>query len=112
MRSGCAMIVPRLITGLSELAPAYDALICDVWGVIHDGHRAHAEAASALMRFRERHGPVVLLTNAPRLPFEVAAQCAGFGVPPDCYDVIVSSGGAARDELVRRSAGAGNQRPL
>ena len=29
---------PRLITGLSELAPAYDALICDVWGVVHDGN--------------------------------------------------------------------------
>nr|AYC80804.1 hypothetical protein [uncultured bacterium] len=25
-------------------------------------------------------------------------------MPPDCYDAIVSSGGAARDELARRSA--------
>ena len=46
----------------------------------------------------------MLLTNAPRVPAEVAAQCAGYGVPPDCYDAIVSSGGAARDELARRSA--------
>ncbi len=97
------MTAPRLISGLSELAPSYDALICDVWGVIHDGHKAHPEASQALQRFRQHHGPVVLLTNAPRLPSEVAAQCAQYGVPPGCYDAIVSSGGAARDELIRRS---------
>jgi HAD superfamily hydrolase (TIGR01459 family) len=47
-----------------------------------------------------------LLTNAPRVPAEVAAQCASYGLPPDCYDTIVSSGGVAREELVRLSAGA------
>jgi HAD superfamily hydrolase (TIGR01459 family) len=98
------MSVPRLISGLSEIAPGHDALICDVWGVVHDGHRHHPAAAEALYRFKEKHGPVVLLTNAPRVPAEVAVQCSSYGLPPDCYDVIVSSGGAAREELVRRSA--------
>jgi len=97
-------MVPRLISGLSEIAPGHDALICDVWGVVHDGKRHHPAAAKALVRFKEKHGPVVLLTNAPRVPAEVAAQCASYGLPPDCYDAIVSSGGAAREELVRRSA--------
>ena len=72
--------------------------------MVHDGQRHHPAAADALTRFKERHGPVVLLTNAPRVPAEVAAQCASYGLPPDCYDAIVSSGGAARDELARRSA--------
>jgi HAD superfamily hydrolase (TIGR01459 family) len=103
------LITPRLIAGLSELAPAYDALICDVWGVIHDGHKVHPAAAEALIRFRKTRGPVVLLTNAPRLTSEVAAQCAAYGVPADCYDAIVSSGGAAHDELARRAAGASAQ---
>ena len=98
------MPFPRLISGLSEIAPDHDALICDVWGVVHDGQRHHPAAADALYRFKERHGPVVLLTNAPRVPAEVAAQCASYGLPPDCYDAIVSSGGAAREELARRSA--------
>lgn len=98
------MSLPRLISGLSELAPHHDALICDVWGVVHDGQRHHPAAAEALTRFKEHHGPVVLLTNAPRVPEEVAAQCASYGLPPDCYDAIVSSGGAAREELARRSA--------
>ncbi|HEX4637387.1 MAG TPA: TIGR01459 family HAD-type hydrolase [Rhizomicrobium sp.] len=96
-------MLPRLIFGLSEIAPGHDALICDVWGVVHDGKRHHAAAAEALYRFKEKHGPVVLLTNAPRVPAEVAVQCASYGLPPDCYDAIVSSGGAAREELARRS---------
>jgi HAD superfamily hydrolase (TIGR01459 family) len=95
---------PKLINGLSEIAHLHDALICDVWGVVHDGHRHHPAAAEALYRFKEKHGPVVLLTNAPRVPSEVAAQCSSYGLPPDCYDAIVSSGGAARDELARRAA--------
>ena len=96
-------MLPRLISGLSEIASGHDALICDVWGVVHDG-QTHHPAAEALYKFKEKHGPVILLTNAPRVPAEVAAQCAGYGLPPDCYDAIVSSGGAARDELARRSA--------
>jgi HAD superfamily hydrolase (TIGR01459 family) len=97
------MSFPRLISGLSEIASGHDALICDVWGVLHDGARVFPAAAGALARFRREQGPVILLTNAPRVPAEVAAQCASYGVPQDCYDAIVSSGGAAREELERRA---------
>ncbi len=97
----------RLLNGLSDIAGQYDALICDVWGVVHDGHHAHAPACDALRRFRQEHGPVVLLTNAPRVPAAVREQFAGIGVPEDCYDSIVSSGGAARAELARRASGQG-----
>lgn len=93
----------RLLNGLSDIAGQYDALICDVWGVVHDGHHAHASACDALRRFRQEHGPVVLLTNAPRVPAAVREQFAAIGVPEDCYDSIVSSGGAARAELARRA---------
>jgi HAD superfamily hydrolase (TIGR01459 family) len=103
---------PRLISGLSEIAPGHDALICDVWGVVHDGARHHPAAAEALARFRRERGPVVLLTNAPRMPAEVAAQCADYGVPPGCYDAIVSSGGVARAELESRSTGRTMPLPL
>src|SRR3569833_43615 len=97
-------MLPRLISGLSQIAPGHDAQICDEWGVVHAGKRHHPAAAQALYRFKEKHGPVVLLTNAPRVPAEVAIQCTSYGLPPDCYDAIVSSGGAARDELARRSS--------
>lgn len=100
----------RLLSGLSDIAADHDALICDVWGVVHDGLSAHEAACEALRRFRQTRGPVVLLTNAPRVPASVVEQFAGLQVPADCYDVIVSSGGAARAEMARRAAGATAQR--
>lgn len=95
---------PRLITGLSEIAREHDALICDIWGVVHDGQAPFAGAAEALRQFRRAQGPVVLLSNAPRPPWSVEAQFRRIGVATDCYDAIVTSGGAARDDLKARLA--------
>ncbi len=94
-----------IIPGLSAIAPDYDALICDVWGVLHNGRAARAPAVDALQRFRKTRGPVVLLSNAPRPVSAVIEQFARFGVPPDCYDAIVTSGAAAHEDLKRRVAG-------
>lgn len=96
------MSSPRLIAGLSEIARDHDALICDIWGVVHNGQAPFAEAAEALRRFRREQGPVVLLSNAPRPPWSVEAQFRRIGVATDCYDAIVTSGGAARDDLKAR----------
>jgi len=95
--------LPQLIGGLGEIAPGYDALICDVWGVLHNGHSAHMGAVEALRRFRERFGPVVLLSNAPRPVDVLEEQFARIGVPTDCYDAIVTSGVATRDALELRA---------
>ncbi len=57
-------MLPRLVSGLSELAPDYDALICDIWGVVHDGRAPFAAAVQALARFRQTRGPVVPLHRA------------------------------------------------
>jgi HAD superfamily hydrolase (TIGR01459 family) len=93
---------PRLIAGLSEIASDHDALICDIWGVVHNGLAPFPDAAEALRRFRRERGPVVLLSNAPRPPQSVEDQFRRIGVATDCYDVIVTSGGAARDDLKAR----------
>jgi ribonucleotide monophosphatase NagD (HAD superfamily) len=61
-----SMTVPPLIEHFSALAPAYDALLCDVWGVVHNGVAAFPEACDALAQFRGAGGPVMLITNAPR----------------------------------------------
>jgi HAD superfamily hydrolase (TIGR01459 family) len=97
---------PVLVSGLSAIAGDYDAVICDVWGVLHDGAHAFTPAVEALTRFRKERGRVVLLTNAPRPAADIAISLRGFGVPDDAYDEIVSSGGSAREELIRRAHGA------
>ena len=60
------MTTPAFIEHFASLAPDYDAVLCDVWGVVHNGLAAFPEACKALMRIRERGSNVVLITNAPR----------------------------------------------
>ncbi|HEY8698883.1 MAG TPA: TIGR01459 family HAD-type hydrolase [Rhizomicrobium sp.] len=101
------MTTLKIISGLSEIASGYDALICDVWGVLHNGYRSESAAVEALYRFRAEHGPVVLLTNAPRPIVDVESLLKRVGVPLDCYDAIVSSGAVAREDVENRIAAAG-----
>jgi len=96
-------ISPPIVSGLREIAGGYDALVCDVWGVLHNGAQVHAAAAEALARFRASFGPVILLSNAPRPVVDVLQRFAELGVPPDCYDAIVTSGAAARADLAKRA---------
>jgi HAD superfamily hydrolase (TIGR01459 family) len=97
---------PVILTGLVEIAGRYDALLCDVWGVLHDGRSARPAAVDALQQFRRERGPVILLSNAPRPIEDVEDQLTKLGVPADCYDRIVTSGVLARQELERRAAGS------
>ena len=97
--------VPTIISGLREIAGDYDALICDVWGVVHDGLRPHWPAVEALRRFRADRGRVVMLSNAPRPSASLEQQFAVIGVPADCYDAVVTSGAAAREDIAHRAAG-------
>ena len=94
---------PPLYDGLSQLTGRYDALICDVWGVLHDGVHAYRDSCDTLTRFRNEVGPVVLLSNAPRVLRDVKIQFERLGVPEECYDAIITSGMAARDDLARRA---------
>jgi HAD superfamily hydrolase (TIGR01459 family) len=96
-----SLVHPRILSGLSEIASGYDSLVCDVWGVLHDGSVANRAAVEALRRFRER-GKVVLLSNAPRPKRDLLAQFERYAIPPDAYDEIVTSGIAVRLDLERR----------
>jgi len=95
-----------ILSGLSEIARHYDALICDVWGVLHNGRKPFLPAVDCCYRFRAECGPVILLTNAPRPVADVEGLFRRVGVPLDCYDAILSSGVLAREDLERRIASA------
>lgn len=90
---------------LSELTAAYDVLLCDVWGVIHNGRESWPEATGALQRFRQQGGTVILISNSPRPAPGMIAQMDQLGVPRDSWDAVVTSGDATRAELARRAPG-------
>ena len=45
--------------GLSALSDRYDVVLCDVWGVIHNGVRSYPDACEALTQWGRTQGPVV-----------------------------------------------------
>ena len=60
VRTAPAMnIAPISTDHFSTLAPHYDAVLSDVWGVVHNGVAAFPAAGEALTRFREKGGAVV-----------------------------------------------------
>lgn len=87
---------PAMIERLDDIAADYAAILCDVWGVVHNGVRAFPQACAALARMREQGRRVVLLTNAPRLSAGVITQIRGLGVPDDAWDGVVTSGDVTR----------------
>ncbi len=90
------------IDGLGAIASRYDAILCDVWGVIHNGRSAFMPACEALVRFRDAGGHVMLVTNAPVPKARVLRYFEPLGVPAGAFDDCVSSGDATRAELSRR----------
>ncbi|WP_343039071.1 TIGR01459 family HAD-type hydrolase [Propylenella binzhouense] len=92
----------REIDGLAALAADYDGILCDVWGVVHNGVASFAAATDALSRFRRARGPVVLVTNAPRPSGPVIEQLRSLGVPDEAYDRIVTSGDVTRRFVAAR----------
>lgn len=95
----------RTLSGLADIADQYDAVLCDVWGVVHNGVQSYPEACAALVKFAETRGPVVLLSNAPRPFTAVEPQLLAMGVPKAAWQGFVTSGDATRALLAERSPG-------
>src|SRR5215213_1433049 len=81
------------------LDPKYRLILCDVWGVVHDGVNLYPGAAERLRQWREQGRCVLLLTNAPRTADAVEQQLARIGLPRDAYDAVATSGEAGIEAL-------------
>ncbi len=96
------MTPPPFLDRFAPLAPDYDVVLSDVWGVVHNGLTSFPEACDALARFRAGGGTVLLITNAPR-PAEVVVRLLDrLHVPHEAYDGIVSSGDVTQQVIMSR----------
>lgn len=89
-------------TGIRDIAGRYDALILDLWGVVHDGQTPYPDAIDTLKALKADGTPVIMLSNAPRRSYVVEESMARMGIGRDLYDQVLSSGEAVRMELVSR----------
>lgn len=86
----------KRIETFTEIADRYDVVLCDVWGVLHNGVEAFAQASQALAQARQAGLTVVLITNSPRPYPGVKVQIRSLGVLDEAYDRIVTSGDVTR----------------
>ena len=95
-------MTPPIIAAAGPLLSRYDAVFCDVWGVMHNGRQAYAEAGAALARFRAEGGTVILVSNAPIPASGVERVLEKTGVRRDAWDAIVSSGDIALRHIAEK----------
>jgi len=95
-----------LLDRFSTVAARYDVVLCDIWGVVHNGIAPYVQACDALMHYRATGGTVILITNAPRPSPWVVRQLDQLGVPADTYDDVMTSGDLTRDVVADRKGGA------
>lgn len=88
--------MPRKITNLDHLTERADVLLCDVWGVVHNGVNPFPLSIEALKAARGRGQTVILITNSPRPANGVIRQFDTIGVDPESWDDIVTSGDVTR----------------
>ncbi|MEX0297535.1 MAG: TIGR01459 family HAD-type hydrolase [Kordiimonas sp.] len=88
-----------LVGGLEEIVSNYDLLVCDLWGVIHNGITPYVSAVAAIRAARNKGLQTVFLSNAPRPRTHVRQHLLDMGVPADLTDNVVTSGGLARDAV-------------
>lgn len=84
---------------LDALDPRYKLILCDVWGVVHDGVTLYEGAEKRLCQWRGEGRCVALITNAPRTAAAVEKQLIRIGLPREAYNFVATSGEAGIEAL-------------
>lgn len=79
---------------LESLPQRYRFILCDLWGVVHDGYRLYPGAAERLLAWRREGREVVLVTNAPRTSEAIESQLDRLGLPREAWSGIATGGDA------------------
>lgn len=92
----------RQEAGLAAIVAGYDAVVLDLWGVVHDGVQPYPGAVACLSALKAAGKPVALLSNAPRRAQVVVTRMSEMGIDRDLYGPVVSSGEITHQRLKRR----------
>jgi HAD superfamily hydrolase (TIGR01459 family) len=87
------------VSFLDTLDPKYRLILCDIWGVVHDGVTLYPGAQGRLKRWRDEGRCVGLITNAPRTADAVEQQLGHIGLSRDAYDFVATGGEAGIEAL-------------
>lgn len=72
--------------------PNYDALLLDLWGVVHDGSQLYPGVHETLGHLKKAKKKIIMLSNAPRRAVKAAKVLTQLGVDPSLYEQVLTSG--------------------
>lgn len=84
---------------LNALPERYRLILCDIWGVVHDGVQLYPGATERLLQWRGEGRTIILVTNAPRTAEAVEQQLHRLGLPAEAWNGIATSGEAGIAEI-------------
>ncbi len=96
----------QIIQNIADISAPYTAVLCDLWGCLHDGIRPFDAGLTALQTLCTQGKSVWLLTNSPRPSPDVIRQLDAIGVGRDLYHGVISSGDAAIAEVANGTYGS------
>ena len=96
----------QIIQNIADISAPYTAVLCDLWGCLHDGIRPFDAGLAALQTLCTQGKSVWLLTNSPRPSPDVIRQLDAIGVTRDLYHGVISSGDAAIAEVANGTYGS------
>ncbi|MBA2635294.1 MAG: TIGR01459 family HAD-type hydrolase [Sphingomonas sp.] len=84
---------------LDALDERYRAILCDIWGCIHDGMQLYPGAAERLRQWQKEGRRVVLVSNAPRPAATIEAHLLRLGLGGSDWDWVATGGEAGIEAL-------------
>lgn len=84
----------RHLAGLGEVMEQYDALLLDLWGVIHDGNTLYPNVAATLNALYAAGKKILFLSNAPRRASKARGRLVELGIPAVISESVMTSGEA------------------
>lgn len=99
----------RTLSGLSQVITQYDAIIMDLWGVVHDGTHLYPGVHDTMVALKNKGVKVIMLSNAPRRASKVEKVLNQLGIEPGLYHGVLSSGEAGYQRLAAAPAEIGRQ---
>lgn len=88
-----------------ELTKMYGGFVFDIFGVLHDGHKAYPLTHEWLLNLSQEDKRVAFLSNSPLLPIQVEKRLVSYGIENNLHQDFVTAGSVARLFLEELSPG-------
>lgn len=92
MQVTTAISKTKFCEGVSDISDSYSGFIIDQWGVLHDGVKLFDGVVECLRELQERQKYVIILSNSGKRAENNAKRLEEFGLSPDLYNTIITSG--------------------